>query len=402
MPVTLTVPFIASYADLYNDAVLADNPFLYYKFNESVGATALADSSGNNRNATATASAGLGQPDIFGTSKAFGVQTSQNWITNATTSTSSVEGSIEFLYKASPTFAGSIVQHVSACNTPGWSWVIAQGFATSLTLKYGLGQTDDFYLPIPDDFNWHHYVITYDRGNNNLLEGYVDGVLERTKSTTAPAFIQDSNYVGGCTNTESNKAAGNNNVDAIIDNFAIYTTALTASQVSTHFNASGLTPFITAANTHQYWRWDILTVTGGASSASLTEIGIKSTNGGSTNIVTGVGGMGIGSTLSFQNYNPANVNSGWSNANKALDGSNANADSTLIAVGSLPANYIINTIQPIRMTEYTIYGRTDATDRNPRTWDFYYGDSSSGPWTLVHSQSEGAAWSGLKTFPVSY
>lgn len=111
--------------------------------------------------------------------------------------------------------------------------LVGSGVATMAVLLYGADSID----PLA----WHHLVGVLTRGANDTLLFYVDGVL-RKSVTLASAGTNISgarplglgSYVGN--------SSGSDWFNGVIDEVAIYPTALTAQQIADHYAAAFLNP----------------------------------------------------------------------------------------------------------------------------------------------------------------
>lgn len=83
---------------------------------------------------------------------------------------------------------------------------------------------------IPDATGWHYLVATYD---GSTIDIYVDNVLAGTSGSTTTLPVTNVQLLIGAEDT----SVGNGLVGSM-DEAAIYTTALTLTQRSTHFAAA--------------------------------------------------------------------------------------------------------------------------------------------------------------------
>ncbi len=83
------------------------------------------------------------------------------------------------------------------------------------------------------DDNWHHLVVVHDTNSSPVVAVYVDGVaMTRTGAGTAGAWGGDTQIGSGAGNS------GSQNFDGGIDNVAFFSTALTADEVMSLYNAA--------------------------------------------------------------------------------------------------------------------------------------------------------------------
>ena len=90
--------------------------------------------------------------------------------------------------------------------------------------------TSAFTVPNTSDGNWHHLVVTYDQSN---LKVYIDGNLEATPS------LPSSNYATSSGLTIGSWSDNNRYFNGSIDEVGIWNTALTSTQVSEIYSATG-------------------------------------------------------------------------------------------------------------------------------------------------------------------
>lgn len=208
----------------YEQEVLTDSPYFYYRFQETSG-TAISDLSGNNRNATFSPGGGglLNQSGPFVGSKSIYFNTSQVQ-TNFTTGSSapfSVECWVKmdtFVYNGG---VRTFIAHNYSSNNYPWVGSYWDG-----TIKCGsLGSA---YIGGPAvDTLWHHIVMTVAAPDSTKL--YIDGVL--VDSTLGGIGVTDFNGVWNIGSPNVGEFTG------YISEVAIYTTELSAARVLAHYNA---------------------------------------------------------------------------------------------------------------------------------------------------------------------
>jgi len=295
---------------IYVNEVLADTPWAYWRLGETSGTTAL-DISGNARNATYTNSPTLGanplitvdnSVDLDGTNDyasftpgtaVTGNFTYECWI-NAD-SFSSFPGLVSGWNANSSGNYGSIilladtgVVEIYAANSTftGWSYTDSTGYTLSTGTTY-------------------HLVFVND-DTNNTAKLYVNGVEQYSSSgkTTAMGMVNASKILSIGRATTSNYFNGR------IDEVAIYTKALSADRILTHYRAgvNGVNPFLGSLAI------EYLTVAGGGGG------GFRAGGGGgaggvktdtasltySTPYTITVGAGGLGTTDSSGTVNGAN------------------------------------------------------------------------------------------------
>ncbi len=246
--VTTSLLFIlgqgAIHAAPYYETVLDDNPLGYWRLGEAAGASQAVDASGSGRdlNYNNMTPAGFAQPGaIVGdpdTAVQFIPATNNPTISSPNTAdfgfASGQSFSAEYWIKALPgnataTDAGLLVKGYDSSQAQPW-----------YLSRYKSGGYVDFFLRSPDksvtsttavnDGQWHHVVGVYDSGAGQIRM-FVDGQLEATNGGVGV------NSYG--TNSRPFTIANhlNRNVDASMDEIAMYGTALGDLQVLDHYRA---------------------------------------------------------------------------------------------------------------------------------------------------------------------
>ena len=101
------------------------------------------------------------------------------------------------------------------------------------------------------DGNFHHIVVTWDRASENELKLYYDGSLRATTTLTATltgdfddtadgTLGQDG--AGGVEFLAGTSFNGNADYNGYLDDFAIYSTVLSSSEVTTLYNSGSSNP----------------------------------------------------------------------------------------------------------------------------------------------------------------
>jgi signal peptidase I len=229
----------------YKSAVTADTPSFYWRLNETSGTT-VADSGSSARPGTITgtgfarAQTGALPTEARDTSTSL----TQSAITANTTVAGPTTFSIEAWIKTATTTGGRII---------GWG---DQGGSTTSTAtqvdrQLYVAPTGKVYFGIGtlktviasnaalNNNAWHHIVGTYTTGTNGM-KLYVDNTLQgsatATTITTANGFWRaGAETMSGWTGNPDTY------YDGLIDEVAVYPTALTAARVTAHYNA-GTTP----------------------------------------------------------------------------------------------------------------------------------------------------------------
>lgn len=242
----------------YSDAVLADSPLGYYRFEETSGLT-YADSSGNSNDITTSV-----DTDVVGSGVHF-------WSTASRISALSVECpavfagiedfTFETLFRADTPDRYVLAESVASGANSGVLIEVSEdaGAPGDYLLKFGLGgsgwdiedddATEHAFVYSDEigselfDGQWHHIVCTWDGTNSapwaaSELTIYIDGV-DRTDSGTgadnsflvgvAPISFENSLYICG-------PATGANDEEASFDELAVYSSTLGSTAVLDHYN----------------------------------------------------------------------------------------------------------------------------------------------------------------------
>mgnify|MGYP001594207830 CR=1 FL=1 len=113
-------------------------------------------------------------------------------------------------------------------------------------VKQGVEAQGGYYTVSLGTTTWHHLAHTYDGSN---IRGYLDGVLR-----VGPTAASGNGSSGGGNGLWIGADAGNGNVaNALIDDFAVFSDALTAAEVTTLYEdaaVAGKAPF---SLNSKYW-----------------------------------------------------------------------------------------------------------------------------------------------------
>ena len=234
-----------SYA--YPPAILADSPSFYYRFGEKSG-TVAADSSGNSRDATYSASgvtlgavgAIAGDADTAITFDATNSIVQQKPGTGLPLGNSS--RSVECWFNT--TYSGNMTIAAWGTRTAGANQFfgvrIAAGTQSGVVVDFGNG---NWGLPTTPsstnlaDGKWHHLVVTYDGSSGGMIAAYIDGQLfgSRTISSSLSTTLSVQGLMMGSDPTDPNMTG--DLFKGSMDELAIYPTALTAAQIAAHYSA---------------------------------------------------------------------------------------------------------------------------------------------------------------------
>ncbi|MBY0369703.1 hypothetical protein K2X33_03390 [bacterium] len=222
----------------YQDAVLADSPAAYFKLGEAAGTTAK-DLSGNGitgkyNSVTLGASGAIGGDSDTGV--LFSSSTS-SYVTAAAvamTSAFTVESWIKF--NNSQTQRSAFNQLTGA----GVGWMLRTNYDTNLYF-FVSDNSAAWYTMLGYCTNcitsgWHHVAAVFDGSqgsNSNRLKIYVDGVAQSLSFGTLPTSLPNTGQ-----QIQLGASSATADIwDGWLDEFAVYTTALTSTQIAAHYNA---------------------------------------------------------------------------------------------------------------------------------------------------------------------
>lgn len=241
----------------YASTVSADSPVAWWKLNETSGTTATDSGSGTAANATYTGTCYLAQQGIDeadaggGTAVGFG---SDGYLTIASLPTKlQFASGTAFSIEAWVAFQDPDFRNPGAPNgtAPGVS-IVTEAYSGDGTVRYFLGFNDGTARPSfgwyngawrlvqwtgtgsnIGDSNWHHLVGTFDGTQMRL---YVDGTLRA--GPTTPGGTQP----GGTEALHIGKRWDSSDVfdGGFFDEIAMYSAALTSTQVSNHWGARNI------------------------------------------------------------------------------------------------------------------------------------------------------------------
>lgn len=240
----------AAAAQSYSASVLADSPVAYYRFEETAGTTA-ADSSGNGNTGTYVNGPLLGQASSPRLGRAVRFDGLDDYVDLARTigGTFTIEA---WVNTSAPSRTGP-----QAYVGDGIVWSDVGGAANDFILA-GLNDHAAFFTGNPDTTvegttrittgAWRHLVATRTQGGT--MEVWVDAVLQASGPTNGS--VLDANpriAIGG-------NVLDSRFFDGLIDEVALYTTALPPARIQAHFLAGGGVPAGTAVQvpaTRPWW-----------------------------------------------------------------------------------------------------------------------------------------------------
>lgn len=233
-------------ASVYSDTVLADNPFVYYRFEETAGTVAVDSAAiGGIQNGTYVgtnvtlggtevgAPIGLGNSALFGTSDAFvdvpnlGGNHSQLTVETWINVDGLAAGCCTSIFSTDLFDSTGLGQSLHLNISSGRTLEHAMGGNVAVNTAGGLIQDD----------TWYHIVATFE-GATGVTNFYLDGNLVASDvDHNSPAEInlaqtgQIAGWVGAARDLPGH-----------VDEFAFYDSVLTAAQVKAHFDAAFVAP----------------------------------------------------------------------------------------------------------------------------------------------------------------
>ena len=224
----------------YRNLILGDNPLVYYEFDESSGTTALnSATSGATYDGTLNGTITLGQTSVAHGGSAYDFGGGR--VTFGATLGALTEWSVEAWMNYD--VAGLSNSHTVGNDLGGWNDDVLIGMGP----EGGLGGNGGGEFGVVQQGNpgavrdgagaamtadaWHHVVVTGSTTAGELIV-YIDGVaVDTNDSLTNGITFGDNPFVLG-----AKRASGGNEYNGLLDEVAIYSSALTPTQVSNHFN----------------------------------------------------------------------------------------------------------------------------------------------------------------------
>ena len=224
-------------------AVLSDNPYLYWRFDEAAGATAATDSSGNNHPGAYTGGTTLGGaracPRDTGTAVTLNGTTGY---IGAGTGAAAVAGptvfTVEVWFKTA-TAGGKLLGFGGSPTGQSSSYDRHLFLNNTGNLVFGVYPNAVKVIASPKtytDNTWHHAAATLSGAGMRL---YVDGAQVAADTTTTTAQTYSGYWRAGYDNLTGWGANAPTNFyfTGSLDNAAIYTTALSSTKIAAHYTA---------------------------------------------------------------------------------------------------------------------------------------------------------------------
>jgi hypothetical protein len=260
----------------YRSVVLADNPVVYYEFDETSGTTATNSGSSSAVNdGTIVSTVTVGQPSFAqgGTAYDFG----GGRVTAAAFSTMT-EWTVEAWINWDQ--AKTSQSHIFGNDQGGWNDDVLFGIGAETggvgvpasnvgcTQQGSPGETRDFVTQPLGSNEWHHVVVTGSTTDGEL-KLYVDGVLVDTDSSLVNGVTMNGHqFAVGAARYVAD--AGTRPFDGLIDEFALYDSALDATTINAHYEAGlGYRDTVLADSPIVYYEFNEISGTTAFNSGSL-------------------------------------------------------------------------------------------------------------------------------------
>jgi len=238
----------AVYAGPYDDAVLADSPFLYYRFEESVGSGTAIDSApiGGAQNGTYLDSlpSNLGQPSASVELGSSGLFDGNNDRIDLPGLGSYSQHSIEMWINTNGLAGGCCTSLYSTdtWTTDGGGSSLHYNIKSGRDIEHAMhnGGPNNVNTPggVIQDGNWYHVVATYDATAGGDVEIYINGVPQTLNAAGHSAGNNLNLGTGGEIGTWNVGRDFRGNIDEV----AMYASVLSPAQVLAHYNAANVLP----------------------------------------------------------------------------------------------------------------------------------------------------------------
>ncbi|WP_341953223.1 PKD domain-containing protein [Salinibacterium sp. TMP30] len=229
--------------DSYGAAVYEASPQLYWRLSEASGAVANdAGLQGINGNLSGTYTRDV--PGALGGTSNSATRFTQGLAATAVSMANPSTYSSEVWFRTTSTSGGKLVEFGSSAAGTASSYGDHIIMRNDGTLLFGTGSSTVSSAASYNDGNWHQAVSTQGSGGLRL---YVDGALAATSPAT-PSQTFSGFWRLGRGNTVG--VASSNYFDGDLDEFAIYQTVLSASDVSSHYLLGTANQAPVAAFTH--------------------------------------------------------------------------------------------------------------------------------------------------------
>ncbi|MDA3924987.1 MAG: PKD domain-containing protein [Kiritimatiellae bacterium] len=249
----------------YASEVMVDGPEAYYRFEESAGATSVADSSGNGHNSKTVSNVDFGQPGAIGNGGAFSNAFVQ---LNLQLDPAAGDFSIEALACFDVTDINRTMVQQQAGTGQGRTLFYRTGGGT---LRTYLGGSSTTSSSTASQGEWHHIVMTVEKDTSGAIDTirfYIDGQSAGSGIETAEAANGDW-------------ILGNNSLIGALDEVAIYTKVLSLERIAAHYTIA-FSPIhyvsTTGASIWPYTNW--------TTAATSIQLAVNAADSGDTVLVT--------------------------------------------------------------------------------------------------------------------
>ena len=174
----------AANAGIYDAAVLADNPFVYYRFEEASSADGqpAIDTAGGDQNGTYYGGLTVGQPSAAPNLGSSGLFAGSDDRIDLPSLGSYSQHSIEMWINTAGLAGGccTSLYHTDTWTSDATSSSLHYNVKSGRSIEHAVNGTGSVNINTPNnvilDGNWYHVVSTYDATNNGDVEIYINGV----------------------------------------------------------------------------------------------------------------------------------------------------------------------------------------------------------------------------------
>ncbi len=227
----------------YDSAILANNPYLYYRLDEASGATAT-DMAGGGRNGTFTAISAYQQAGAMVTNPDDAVCTAGGGgriISGGTSLSNPTTFTLELWFRTTTTTGGKLIGFESSQASTSSKFDRHVYMNNAGRLVYGRWGSSPRTITSSASYNngsWHLLTLTAaPNGSTQRSSLYIDGVLAVSGTTSAVASYNGWWRVGYGALASGSGYPSSANFTGCLDNVAVYPTELTSNQVAAHYAA---------------------------------------------------------------------------------------------------------------------------------------------------------------------
>lgn len=266
--------FAARTGSGYAASILADSPYLYWRFDDAAGQVA-ADSSGNSHPGEFLRGKPLPTSTTGATSDGDGAAAFNGWSTLSSKEAFAgpTKYSLECWFRTTTTGGGKLIGFGNRQNAYSWFYDRHIYMQDDGHLTFGINPTSGLTtITTPSAYNdgtWHHVVAT---SGDDGIALYVDGALQASNSSVQGGEAHPGYWrVGGDNLTNWPNTPAGASIAADIDEVAVYPSELSASEVGAHHSAAagnGYAAAVLADSPSLYWRLDENDFSNGAADSS--------------------------------------------------------------------------------------------------------------------------------------